>query len=135
MRQIPSRATDLGLDFETCALSEIGETTAAVALDGDLHDERKLRRRKESFAKHRRMSLWAAASQESGQPLLHRQSLFATRNSLVTVEESQRKSLHSRVHQFPGEDAIIEEESSESGQNFVALSLKMKAFYPKSFLS
>jgi serine/threonine protein kinase len=90
-----ARSTNLALDMEENIIleqdSQLDETLQLQ--QDDEENEKKLRRRKVSYAKHKRMSLWASTAQ-AGAPLLSQQKpLFRTMKSLAPVDESMRQSL------------------------------------------
>jgi len=93
-----------GLDLDEVEQTETGEEQVDEDVfmeDGD--DERQARRIRVSFAKHKRISLWAAASQDGGPLLPTRKSAFNRERqsvALLPVEESS-KSLHEYEDSFP----------------------------------
>ena len=70
-------------------------------------DARLLRKRSVSFAKHKRMSLWASTSQDTG-PLQPKKSMFCAKKSLGPIEECKRLSLHPN-NQFPRHSVVTEQ--------------------------
>jgi hypothetical protein len=96
------RSSNLALDLEENIImeqeSQLDETLQSQ--QDDDATEKQLRRRKVSYAKHKRMSLWASTTQASGPQLPHQKPLFRTMKSLARVDESIQ--LFRRSHEdFP----------------------------------
>ena len=94
-------AFDLAPDF--------GDTTAAndEPLDEEpAVDERTQRRRRVSFAKHRRMSLWASTTQPDGIRVSKQKPLFGRQKSLGRIDETPMQTLDEYPASFAKDDDL-----------------------------
>jgi hypothetical protein len=92
--KIDSRSSNLALDLLSSADDLKAETEKDVnIIVAEAPDEKKQRRRMLSFAKRKRMSLWASTTQSDGPLVPAQNNLFRTRKSLGRVSEYLQKNL------------------------------------------
>jgi hypothetical protein len=95
-----SRSSNLALDLLSSADDLKAETEKDVkVIFAEASDEKKQRRRMLSFAKRKRMSLWASTTQSVGPLIPTQNNLFRTHKSLGRVSECLHKNL-SDEHAF-----------------------------------
>jgi hypothetical protein len=131
---MPRRSSNLALDLEANVIVEqegqLDDTMQSMQEDEE--NDRQLRRRKVSYAKHKRMSLWASATQ-SGTPLMKQQKpLFRTKKSLAPVVESFRQSLE-RHEEFPFDEPIVEITEAQLLQDVATAALTNEAVLSLTF--
>jgi hypothetical protein len=134
------RSANLAFDMEENIILEQDSQLDGTlqSQQDDEENEKKLRRRKVSYAKHKRMSLWASTAQ-AGAPLLSQQKpLFRTMKSLARVDESKRQSLL-RHEEFPlvnnADCQLLEDTSTAALTNEAVLSAIFSCLNESELLS